>query len=73
MTRCQKAIVYSVEFFINQIGEIHVHEGPNLGMHIIPGKHAHPMDLICAGEYCGCFVTVFRESRNIHGQIMLIF
>ena len=35
---------------LHQIGESLVHEGPNLGMQIIPGKHAHPMNLICAGE-----------------------
>jgi hypothetical protein len=56
-----------------QNGEIIVHEGPNLGMQIIPGKHAHPTDLICAGELSGIFVAVFRESRKIRGQIMLIF
>jgi hypothetical protein len=53
-----------------QIGAILVHEGPNLGMQIIPGKHAHPMDLICAGEFSGIFVAVFHESRKIRGQIL---
>jgi hypothetical protein len=56
-----------------QIGAILVHEGPNLGMQIILGKHAHPTDLICAGELSGIFVAVFRESWKMHGQIMLIF
>jgi hypothetical protein len=56
---------------LHQIGEIFVHEGPNLGMQIIPGKHAYPMDLICAGEFSWIFV--FRESWKIRGQIMLIF
>ncbi len=56
-----------------QNGEIIVHEGPNLGMQIIHGKHAHPTDLICAGELSGIFVAVFRESWKIRGQIMLIF
>jgi hypothetical protein len=42
-------------------------------MQIILVKHAHPMDLICAGEFSGCFVAVFRESRKIDGQTMLTF
>jgi hypothetical protein len=58
---------------LHQIGAILVHEGPNLDMQIILVKHAHPMDLICAGEFSGCFVAVYRESRKIPGQIMLIF
>jgi len=56
---------------LHQIVAILVHEGPNLGMQIIPGKHAHPMDLICADEFSGMFVAVFRESRKIRGQILL--
>jgi hypothetical protein len=40
-------------------------------MQILLGKHAHPLNLICAGELSGIFVAVFRESRKIRGQIML--
>ncbi len=55
------------------MGSILVHEGPNLGMQILLGKLAHPMDLICAGEFSGSFVAIFRESRKFPGQIMLFF
>jgi hypothetical protein len=46
-----------------QIGVILVHEGLNLGMQILLGKHAHPLNLICAGELSGIFVAVFRTNH----------